>query len=57
MSRLKSNSTIVNDYIRQKNVMKGMLEAFLAGERNISNIAIAVGMNNKTTAKLIQTMI
>lgn len=45
------------NYIKQKNAMTGILEAFLAGERNISNIAIGVGLNNKTTAKLIQTMI
>ena len=43
--------------VKQKNAMEGILEAFLAGERNISNIAIGVGLNNKTTAKLLQTMI
>lgn len=42
--------------VKQKNAMTGILEAFLAGERSISNIAIGVGLNNKTTAKLIQTM-
>lgn len=42
--------------VKQKNAMTGILEAFLAGERNISNIAIGIGLNNKTTAKLIQTM-
>ncbi len=45
------------NYIKQKNAMAGILEAFLAGERNISNIAVGVGLNHKTTAKLIQTMI
>lgn len=44
-------------YMRQKNAMTGILEAFLAGERDISNIALGIGLNNKTTAKLIQTMI
>ena len=45
------------NYTKHKNAMEGILEAFLAGERNISNIAIGVGLNNKTTAKMIQTMI
>lgn len=44
------------NYMKQKNAMTGILEAFLAGERSISNIAIGIGLNNKTTAKLIQTM-
>ena len=44
------------NYVKQKNAMTGILEAFLGGERNISNIAIGIGLNNKTTAKLIQTM-
>lgn len=44
------------NYVKQKNAMNSILEDFLAGERNISNIAIGVGLNNKTTAKLIQTM-
>lgn len=45
------------NYVKQKNAMTGILEAFWAGERSISNIAIGIGLNNKTTAKLIQTMI
>ncbi len=44
-------------YLRQKNAMEGILEAFLAGERNISNIALSVNVDNKTVSKLIQTMI
>lgn len=41
---------------RRKNAMIGILEAFLGGERNVSNIAMEIRMDNKTTAKLIQTM-
>lgn len=48
---------LVRKYVRQKNALEGILEAFLAGERNISNIAISVDVDNKTVANLIQTMI
>ena len=48
---------MARNYVKQKNAMEGILEAFLAGERNISNIAISVDLDNKTAAKLIQTMI
>lgn len=43
--------------VKQKNAMTGILEAFLAGERDISNIALGIGLNNKTAVKMIQTMI
>lgn len=44
-------------YIKQKNAMEGILEAFLNGERNISSIALSVRLNNKTVVNLIQRMI
>lgn len=44
-------------YIKQKNAMSDILEAFLAGERNISNIVSLTGLNNKTAITIIQNMI
>ncbi len=44
-------------YIKTKNAMSDILEAFLAGERNISNIVSITGLSNKVTTKIIQNMI
>lgn len=45
------------NYVKQKNAMSDILEAFLSGERNISNIVAISGLSNKVTTKLIQNMI
>lgn len=45
------------NYMKQKNAMSDILEAFLSGERNISNIVAISGLSNKVTTKLIQNMI
>lgn len=48
---------LIMSYIKQKNAMSDILEAFLAGERNISNIVSITGLSNKVTTKIIQNMI
>ena len=42
--------------VKQKNAMKSILEDFLAGERDIVNIATHISANVQYTVKLIQTM-
>lgn len=42
--------------VKQKNAMKSILEDFLAGERDIANIATHISANVQYTVKLIQTM-
>lgn len=42
--------------VKQKNAMKSVLEDFLAGERDIANIATHISANVQYTVKLIQTM-
>lgn len=44
-------------YLKQKNAMSDILEAFLAGERSISNLVVITGLNNKTATRIIQNMI
>lgn len=45
------------NYLKQKNAMEDILEAFLSGERSISNISIISGLNSKAVMKIIQSMI
>lgn len=48
---------LIMNYVKRKNAMSDILEAFLAGERNISNIVSITGLSNKVTTKIIQNMI
>lgn len=45
------------NYFKRKNAMEGILEAFFAGERDISYIAASVDQNSKTVCKMLQAMV